>query len=105
MDLTTGTATGISDTGINLLEGLALSPSGVLYATSDSATLYTLRTTTVAIISGSGSTGLGDVEGLAFSGSTPVVTNFTSNPTGVYSLNTTTASPTLLTGEPSCNGG
>jgi hypothetical protein len=95
VDLTTGTATLIGNTGINLVEGLALSPTGVLFATDDSGTLYTLNKTTGAIASTIGSTGLGDVEGLAFAGNQLVATNFSST-TSLFAINTTTAAATLV---------
>jgi hypothetical protein len=95
VNLTTATATVIGNTGLGLVEGLALDANGNLYATDANGTLYTLSTTTGAVISTIGSTGLGNIEGLAFSGNSLIATNFNSN-TGLYSLNTTTATPTLI---------
>jgi hypothetical protein len=95
VDLTTGTATLIGNTGINLVEGLALSPTGVLFATDNGGTLYTLNKTTGAITSTIGSTGLGDVEGLAFAGNQLVATNFNST-TSLFAINTTTANATKI---------
>jgi hypothetical protein len=94
VDLTTATATLIGNTGINLVEGLALNSSGVLFATSDAGNLYTLSTTTAAATL-VGNTGLGDIEGLAFNGNTLLATNFTST-TSLFTLNTSTAAATLL---------
>lgn len=93
VDLTTGAATVIGNDG-QFLEGLALSPGGTLFATDASGNLYTINRTTAAATL-VGSTGLGDVEGLDFDGSTLIATNFT-DPTTIYSINTSTASPTAI---------
>jgi len=99
VDLTTATSTLIGYTGIGpfgqTVEGLAISPGGTLYATDDSGMLFSIDSTTAASTF-VGPTGLGDVEGLRFDGSTLLATDV-SNPTSVYSLNTSTAAPTLIT--------
>jgi hypothetical protein len=76
------------------MEGLALSSGGTLYGTDDGGNLYSINTTTGAATL-IGSTGLGDVEGLGFDGSTLLGTNFNS-PTTIYSINTTTAAATSV---------
>jgi len=93
VDLSTATATLVGSTG-QFLEGIALSPGGTLFATDDSGNLYTLNKTTGAATL-VGNTGLGDVEGLAFNGSTLLATNFF-DPTTIYSINTTNASATSV---------
>ncbi len=98
INLGTATATLIGSTGA-FLEGIAFSPGGTLYGTDASGNLYTINPSTGAstLI---GNTGLGDVEGLIFSGNTLLGTNFT-NPTTIYSINTSTAGVTpLVTTDP-----
>jgi len=95
VDLSTAVATRIGPTGVsNFLEGLALSSGGTLFATDAAGNLYTVSTADGAA-SLVGDTGLGDIEGLAFDGSTLLGTNF-SNPTTIYSINTTTANATSV---------
>jgi hypothetical protein len=96
VNLGNATATLLGNTGINLIEGLALSSGGQLYATDDSGHLYTLNTTTGAktLI---GSTGRGDIEGLTFNGSTLLGTSFSSPTTTVFSIDPTTAATTNVT--------
>ena len=76
------------------MEGLALSPTGALFGTDNQGHLYNLSTSTgsATLI---GDTHLGDIEGLSFSGTTLVGTNF-HNPTTFYSIDTTSASVTAL---------
>jgi MYXO-CTERM domain-containing protein len=95
VDLTTATATLIGNTGVALMEGLALSPGGALFGTSDSGTLYSINATT-GVATSIGSTSLGDVEGLSFNGSTLIGSNFTNGATSLYTINTSTAAATLL---------
>lgn len=78
----------VGHTGI-FLQGLALSPGGVLFGTDGSGYLYRIdRTTAVATLVGD--TGLGNIEGLDFKGNTLLATNFATTPT-VYAIDTTTA--------------
>jgi hypothetical protein len=93
VNLTTHTATLIGNTG-QFLEGLAISPGGQLFGTNTAGQLFSLNSTT-AQATLIGSTGLGNVEGLKFSGNTLLGTNF-SNPTTIYSINTSTAAATPL---------
>ncbi|HXC91206.1 MAG TPA: PEP-CTERM sorting domain-containing protein [Stellaceae bacterium] len=97
VDLTTATATPIGYTG-QLLEGLAVSPTGSLFGTDDYGNLYSVSKTTGATTL-IGYTGLGDVEGLSFRGSTLIGTDFSGSggPTTVYSISTTNAVPTAIT--------
>jgi hypothetical protein len=95
VNLTTATATLIGNTGVNLMEGLAMSPGGMLFGTSDGGILYSISTTT-GVATSIGSTSLGDVEGLAFNGSTLIGSNFTGGATTLYSINTSTAAATSL---------
>jgi uncharacterized protein YjiK len=95
VDLTTATSTLIGHTGLTVVEGMALSSNGTLYATDSGGFLYTLSTTTGAVTSTIGNTGLGDVEGLSFAGSTLVATNY-SKSTSLYTLDTGTAAATPL---------
>lgn len=94
VDLTTATATPIGYTG-QLLEGLALSPSGDLFGTDYLGSLFSVSKTTGAATL-IGSTGLGDVEGLTFEGTTLIGTNFSNlgGPTTVYAIDTATAATT-----------
>ncbi len=93
VDLTAQTATLIGNTG-QFLEGLAVSPGGQLFGTDTGGKLFSVNSTTGAATL-IGSTGLGNIEGLKFSGNTLLGTNF-SNPTTVYSINTSTAAVTPL---------
>ncbi len=97
VDLTTATATPIGYTG-QYLQGLALSPTGRLFGTDAYGGLFSISTTTGAATF-IGDTGLGDIEGLSFRGSTLIGTDFSNlgGPTTVYSFNTTTAAPTART--------
>ena len=72
------------------------SPGGALFGTDDRGNLYSINKTTAAT-SLIGNTGLGDIEGLDFNGSTLLGTNFGNSPTTVYSINTTTAAATPIT--------
>ena len=97
VDLTKGSFIDlIGGPGIDLLEGLAFSPGGTLFGTDDRGNLYSINKTTAAT-SLIGNTGLGDIEGLDFNGSTLLGTNFGNSPTTVYSINTTTAAATPIT--------
>jgi len=91
VDLSTANATLIGSTG-QFLEGLAMSPGGTLFATDTGGNLYTLNKTTGAATL-VGSTGRGNIEGLVFDGTTLLGTDF-SNPTTIFSINTTNASTT-----------
>jgi hypothetical protein len=102
VDLATASTTLVGGTG-QFLEGLAMSPLGVLYGTSDSGNLYTINQITGAATL-VGSTGLGDLEGLVFNGNTLLAVNFTSGPATIYSLNINTAAPTALVTEGSSTG-
>ena len=97
VDLTTATATPIGPTG-QFLQGLAISPTGSLFATDFLGNLFSVSNTTGAATL-IGSTGLGDVEGLSFNGTTLIGTNFSNlgGPTTVSAINTTTAAPTTIT--------
>jgi hypothetical protein len=98
LDLTTAAATPIGPTG-QLLEGLAISPQGSLFGTDFLGNLFSVsRSTGAATLVGN--TGVGDIEGLSFSGTTLIGTNFSNlgGPTTVYSINTSTAAPTAITG-------
>jgi hypothetical protein len=97
VDVTTAQAARIGPTG-QFLEGLAFSPQGRLFGTDYLGNLYSVSTSTGAA-SLIGSTGLGDIEGLGFQGSTLIGTNFSNlgGPTTVSAINTTTAAPTTIT--------
>ena len=60
---------------------------------------YISVSTTTGAATFIGSTGLGDIEGLGFRGSTLIGTDFSNlgGPTTVYSFNTSTAAPTART--------
>lgn len=92
--LNTAEATPIGPTGVGLLEGVAVSPSGGLYATDTSGNLYSVSPTTgsAALI---GPTGLGNIEGLDFNGSTLLAASFASTPT-FYAIDVATATPTSI---------
>jgi len=103
VDLATASKTLVGSTG-QFLEGLAMSPGGVLFGTSDTGNLYTINKVTGAATL-VGNTGLGDLEGLVFNGSTLLAVNFTSSgPSTIYSLNTSTGTPTALVTESSSTG-
>src|ERR1700730_13091799 len=74
VNLITHTATPIGFT-VQFLQGLAFSPQGSLFGTDYLGGLYSVSTTTGAATF-IGSTGLGDVEGLNFRGTTLIGTNF-----------------------------
>jgi hypothetical protein len=76
------------------MEDLAISPGGQLFGTNFSGILYSISPTT-GEATRIGDTGLGDIEALAFSGSTLLGANF-HDPTTFYSINTTDASVTPL---------
>jgi hypothetical protein len=97
VDLTTATATPIGLTE-QFLQGLAVSPQGSLFGTDYLGNLYSVSKTTGAATF-IGSTGLGDIEGLGFQGTTLIGTNFSNlgGPTTVSAINTTTAAPTTIT--------
>jgi hypothetical protein len=102
VDVTTATATLIGNIGsVIFLEGVALSPSGALFGTDPFGDLYSLNKTTGAgtLI---GNTGLGDVEGLAFDGTTLLGTD-SNDPTTIYAINTTTAATSPVTSFPRGN--
>jgi hypothetical protein len=94
IDLSNANTTLIGGTGV-FFEGLALSPGGTLYGTDDTGNLWTINTTT-AVPTLIGGTGLGDLEALAFNGSTLVTATNAAAGVALYSLNTSTAAPTLL---------
>ena len=94
IDLATATATLIGTTTIaGIPEGLALSPSGMLFATDSGGILYRINPAT-AETTFVGSTGLGNIEGLDFNGTTLVGSPFRSST--LFSIDTATANPTLL---------
>ena len=93
INLTTGAATLIGNDGRDL-EGLAISPTGALFGTDSGGNLFSLSATTGAATL-IGSTGLGNIEGLDFFGSTLIGSDFI-NPTTFYSINTATAAPTAI---------
>lgn len=97
VDLTTATATPIGPTE-QFLQGLAVSPTGSLFGTDFLGNLYSVSKTTGAATL-IGSTGLGDIEGLTFRGTTLIGTNFSNlgGPTTVSAIDTTTALPTTIT--------
>lgn len=97
VDLATATATPIGPTG-QFLQGLAFSPGGSLFGTDYQGNLFSVSKTTGAA-SFIGSTGLGDIEGLTFRGTTLIGTNFSNlgGPTTVSAIDTTTATPTTIT--------
>ena len=96
VDLTTATASVIGSLGpVGLPEGLAISPGGALFMTNDGGTLYSVSATT-GTATAIGSTGLGDVEGLAFNGGTLLATDFVLGATSVYTIDPTTGAATLL---------
>jgi hypothetical protein len=97
VDLTTATASRIGFTG-QFLQGLAVSPQGALFGTDFVGNLFSVSKTTGAATL-IGSTGLGDIEGLAFNGATLIGTNFSNlgGPTTVSAISTTTAAPTTIT--------
>jgi hypothetical protein len=97
VDLTTATATPIGFTG-QLLQGLAVSPTGSLFGTDYLGNLFSVSKTTGAATL-IGSTGLGDIEGLTFRGTTLIGTNFSNlgGPTTVSAIDTTTAAATTIT--------
>src|SRR6266481_3924741 len=96
VDLTTAKATPIGPTG-QFLEGLAVSPQGVLFGSDFVGNLFSVSKTTGATTL-IGSTGLGDIEGLSFRGSTLIGTNFSNlgGPTTVSAIDTTTALATTV---------
>jgi hypothetical protein len=96
-NLTTATATPIGFTG-QFLQGLAVSPTGSLFGTDYLGNLYSVSKTTGATTF-IGSTGLGDIEGLTFRGTTLIGTNFSNlgGPTTVSAIDTTTAAATPIT--------
>src|ERR1700732_3058341 len=83
VDLTTATAAPIGPTG-QFLQGLAFSPQGSLFGTDFLGNLYPVSPPPGAATF-IGSTGLGDIEGLAFAGTTLIGTNF-SNLGGLTTL-------------------
>src|SRR5205823_5003318 len=87
----------IGSTG-QFLEGLAISPGGSLFGTDFTGNLYSVSKATGAATL-IGNTGLGDIEGLTFRGTTLIGTNFSNlgGPTTVSAIDTTTAVPTLIT--------
>ena len=97
VDLTTATAKPIGFTG-QFLQGLAVSPAGSLFGTDFLGNLFSVSSTTGAATL-IGNTGLGDIEGLSFRGTTLIGTNFSNlgGPTTVSAINTTTAAPTTIT--------
>jgi hypothetical protein len=94
VNLTSATATLIGDTGVSVLEGLAISPDGNLFGTDTVGNLYSLDTTSGAATL-IGNTGLGNIEGLDYNVAILLGTDF-NNPTTFYSIDTTTATPTAV---------
>lgn len=94
IDLANANATLIGNTGAGFIEGLALSPSGQLYGTTDSGSFHQLNTLTGAATL-IGSTGLGNIEGLDFNGNTLLASNFDTTPS-IYSIDVTSGAPTLV---------
>jgi hypothetical protein len=97
VDLTTATATPVGPTG-QFLQGLAVSPTGSLFGTDYLGGLYSVSKTTGAATF-IGDTGLGDIEGLTFRGTTLIGTNFSNlgGPTTVSAINTATAAASTIT--------
>jgi len=89
VDFATSTASLIGNMGF-FMEGLALSPNGILYATDTDGNLYDVNQTT-GVASLIGNTGEGNIEGLDFMGSTLLGTDFTSGNVTVFSINTSNA--------------
>lgn len=94
LNLTTQTKTVIGNTGV-WMEGLALSPDGVLYGTDTSGNLYSINTTT-GVPTLIGTTGIGAIEGLDFKGDTLIGMNFNATTPSAYTIDTTTAAATLI---------
>jgi hypothetical protein len=94
VDLGAATATLIGNAGPigDLLEAIAISPGGSLFGTDTTGRLYSIDTGT-GLATLIGGTGLGNIEGLDFSGSTLLGTDF-NTPVTVYSIDTGTAAPT-----------
>lgn len=97
VDLTTATATPISFTG-QYLQGLAVSPQGGLFGTDYLGNLYSVSKTTGAATF-IGSTGVGDIEGLTFRGTSLIGSDFSNlgGPTTVYAIDTSSAATTPVT--------
>ncbi len=103
IDLATGTTTLIGQTDINfdfavtVPQGLAVSASGSLFATDILGMLYELDPTdaSTTLI---GDTGLGNIEGLDFLGTTDtlIAADFDSRPPSLFTLDLATGDPTLL---------
>ena len=98
VDLVTAKTTLIGSTGATnadgLLQGLALSPTGQLFATDATGRLYRLDQATAATTL-IGATGRGDIEGLDFNGSTLLGVTFDVQPT-VFSIDTVTGATTTI---------
>jgi len=94
IDLTTGTLSVVGNTGVRLMEGLALNSAGALYGTDDAGVLRAINTATAATTT-IGVTGLGNIEGLSFRGNTLIGTDF-NNSTSFYTIDTGTAAVTRL---------
>ncbi len=97
IDLTDGTTTLIGNTGMSTQpQGLALSPSGQLFATDATGGLWSISTTDGSAIF-IGSTGLGDIEGLDFNGNTLIGSDLSqgSGPR-LFAIDTTNATPTPI---------
>jgi hypothetical protein len=102
IDFSTGSTTLIGNTGVNLLEGLALAPNGSLFGTNDTGNLYSINPNT-AVSTLIGSTGRGNIEGLDFNNNTLLGITFENQPT-VFSINTANASTTNVVTATSATG-
>src|ERR1035437_198319 len=94
VDLTTATTTFIG-TNANLLEGLALSPTGQLFGTDVSGYLYRVNRTNGATTL-IGNAQLGDIEALRFMGKTLLAFPNIGGTGKIYSLDTSTAKATAV---------
>lgn len=95
VNLTTGAKALCGNTG-QFLEGLALSPDGGLFGTSDVGELFAINPATAASRS-IGFTGKGDIEGLDFQGDTLLGVDLTlrdTDPFALFSIHTATAAAT-----------
>lgn len=95
VNVTTATVTLIGSTGIGSMEGLALSPGGLLFGTDSNGQLYSISLTT-GLATSIGNTGVGNIEALDFAGSTLLGATFSTSTPTIFSIDTTTGSITNL---------
>jgi hypothetical protein len=93
VDFGTGNTTLIGNTHV-FFEGIALGTNGTLYGTEANGNFYSINTAT-GVATLIGTTGLGNIEGLDFNGSTLLGVDYNSTPS-VYSINLTTGAATLV---------